>query len=178
MVQRGVLPFHDHHDHHNHLDYDDIDYYDDDYNDDYDYYRSTDNDDNDYGCSDDDNGPGNHDDGGTAIYHYNDDHDDYDHGSSDHNDDDHDDVAAHDHYGDGPVTYGDGPGDCPGGGPVYHDHYVITADDLAAGDDGPTDDLLNINIHYYEYIDPSPYNDGSSDDDDDDPPPAAALVPA
>ena len=176
MVQRGVLPFHDHH---NHLNYDDIDFYDDDFNDDYDYYRSTDNDDNDYGCTDDDNGPSDHNDGGTAIYHYNDDHDDYDHGSSDDNDDDHDAVAAHDHYGDGPVTYGDGPGNGPGDGPVYHAHYVITADDLAAAADGPADDLY-INVHYYEYDnDPAPSNNyRCPNNDDDDPPPAAALVPA
>jgi hypothetical protein len=54
--------------------YNDIDFYDDDFNIDYDCTHNNGYD-NDY---DDDDGPGNHDDGGTAIYHYNDDYDDYD----------------------------------------------------------------------------------------------------
>ena len=111
----------------NHYDYDDIDYYDDDYNDDYDYYRSTD-------YNDDNDAPSNYDYRGTAIYHYDNNINDYnprayDDYSGTHNDDD-DNYYVH--------------------FATHHDHYVAANDDIATPDDSSADDL-NINIYIHSY---------------------------
>ena len=118
---------------HNHnLDYDDIDYYDDDYNDDYDYYLN--NDDDDYNSGYDDNGPCDHDDGATAIYHYDDNINDYNPGT-----DDDDNYFVH--------------------FAAHHEHYVIdNDDDDPAADDYAAADNIDINIYYYEYDDGPAYD--------------------